>query len=397
MDVTVTLEFKFNLAEDGSVWTPTTFPNSFWQRYRNVFDNVVIVARAKKVTGSIDPSWKRVDGNGVSFIPLPYYQGPIQFAKSFFKVKSNTLKAINQTDAIIFRVASPIAFAVRSYLVKNNRPYGIEVVGDPYDLFSKDGIAHPLRTFFQWYFPFQLKKLALDASAGAYVTEYSLQRRYPLRKGVFSTHFSNIQLDDKFFLKEPKVYTKSLVSPKILMVGQLNQLHKGPHILIQAVKILQDQGINVDAAIAGDGKRRVEFEQLAQELNVQIRFLGSLPGVDAVVAELDRSDIFVLPSISEGLPRAMIEAMARGLPCIGTNVGGIPELISSENIVKAGSATELAKVIKDTINDIPRLNSMSEYNLKKSHEYREDILDKRRISFYNAVKDISTNWKSKKS
>jgi glycosyltransferase involved in cell wall biosynthesis len=80
-------------------------------------------------------------------------------------------------------------------------------------------------------------------------------------------------------------------------------------------------------ALAGDGELRTDLEQLAGELGIadRVRFLGLRRDVPRVLAALD---VFVMTSESEGLPIAMIEAMAAGLPVVATEVGGIPELVA---------------------------------------------------------------------
>ena len=121
-------------------------------------------------------------------------------------------------------------------------------------------------------------------------------------------------------------------------------------------------------------------------------FLGQLPAGAAIRAQLDQADLFVLPSYQEGLPRAMIEAMARALPCIGSNVGGIPELLSAENMVLPGDVTALANKIREVVTDPQRMEQMSIRNLEKAKEYREDILHARRVAFYHQVREKTEAW-----
>ena len=88
-------------------------------------------------------------------------------------------------------------------------------------------------------------------------------------------------------------------------------------------------------------------------------FLGQLPAGEMVRAQLDKADLFILPSKTEGLPRALVEAMARALPCIGTTVGGIPELLPSEDLVPPGDVKALAETIEDVLRRPERLAKMS--------------------------------------
>ena len=121
-------------------------------------------------------------------------------------------------------------------------------------------------------------------------------------------------------------------------MGTLEQLYKAPDVLLDAVGQCFRQGLDLELVWIGGGQYQQQLEARAKELGLspRVRFLGQLPAGDAVRGELDRADLFVLPSRQEGLPRAMLEAMARGLPCIGSTVGGIPELLPAEDLVPPG-------------------------------------------------------------
>jgi glycosyltransferase involved in cell wall biosynthesis len=86
--------------------------------------------------------------------------------------------------------------------------------------------------------------------------------------------------------------------------------------------------------------------------------------------------------------------MARGLPCIGSNVGGIPELLPEEDMVNPGCHITLAHKIREVVTNPYRLATMSISNLEKAKNYKEDILQKRRIKFYNHVKEKTQTWLS---
>ena len=88
----------------------------------------------------------------------------------------------------------------------------------------------------------------------------------------------------------------------------------------------------------------------------------------------------------------MVEAMARALPCIGSTVGGIPELLSAEDLVPPGDVEALARKIQDVLSAPERMTQMSARNLEKAREYRDDVLAARRNAFFEHVRRSTAAW-----
>jgi glycosyltransferase involved in cell wall biosynthesis len=162
-------------------------------------------------------------------------------------------------------------------------------------------------------------------------------------------------------------------------------------VLVRAVALLVRRDVDVTLTLVGDGRRRRDVQESAEarELAERVRFVGGLPSGSAVMSALDEADVFVLPSRQEGLPRAMIEAMARGLPCIGSSIGGIVELLPSECLSPPGSPDALSRVIEQLVRDPARLTRSSERNLAVAARYASTILEPRRIEFYRFVRDAT--------
>src|SRR5262249_38763932 len=156
----------------------------------------------------------------------------------------------------------------------------------------------------------------------------------------------------------------------IIFVGTLEVPYKAADVLLAAFARCLRSGLDAGLTIVGDGRLRPQLERLAQSLSVndRVRFLGPIPAGGPVREELDASDLFVLPSRVEGLPRAMVEAMARGLPCIGTSIGGMPELLPREALVKPGDAEELAAKILELASSPAQRAEWARNNLAKARE-----------------------------
>lgn len=107
---------------------------------------------------------------------------------------------------------------------------------------------------------------------------------------------------------------------------------KGQKYLIESMKKIARVEDNVVLYIIGNGPLRKELETQIRRLNLEgtVRIVGARPHSE-IPPWMNAADLFVLPSLSEGNPTVMFEALGVGLPFVGTTVGGVPEIITSED------------------------------------------------------------------
>lgn len=414
MNLTVVLEARYVMAADGSVWSQFGMANEFWSRYLAVFDRVFVTARATEV--SVPPEgWMRVDGEGVVFRRVPDYQGPWEYLWHYKHIAKAVIGSMAEKGAVILRVPSQLCNIAQRALEEIGKPYALEVVGDPYEVFAPGVVDSCLRPYLRWHFCRCLRKQARCALGVAYVTRESLQRRYPAglmrvnlsdvelpfdgisERGAW-THYSSVALQDDR-LSQGMRRAKVAGPYRIVTVGSLAQLYKGTDVLIDAVGKCIGAGLDVSAVVVGDGRYRKALEERAERLGLgsRVEFLGQLPAGERVRAELDAADLFVLPSRTEGLPRAMIEAMSSGLPCIGTAVGGIPELLEASEMVPVGDAGALSAKIQEVLSDPPRMDKLCSRNLAVAREYSASVLGDRRRRFCEYALSCTERWEAHQS
>ena len=97
----------------------------------------------------------------------------------------------------------------------------------------------------------------------------------------------------------------------------------------------------------------------------------------------------MFPSKAEGLPRVLIEAMATGLPCLASNVDGIPELLDKKYLFSPEDVTGFANKIEEIMQDESEMEYMGQINYKKALEYESTKLTNRRQKFYMELKNTA--------
>ncbi|MBF0472702.1 MAG: glycosyltransferase family 4 protein [Nitrospirae bacterium] len=135
--------------------------------------------------------------------------------------------------------------------------------------------------------------------------------------------------------------TRDKYVDRIIFVGRLN-IQKNVDSLIKAVLKTQ---LSLD--IYGGGELRGELEEMSKTLGAKVRFMGIVPNSE-LPEILNKYRYFILPSLYEGMPKTLLEAMACGLVCIGTDVSGINEVIEDKvngYLAKSTSADDIYDAI----------------------------------------------------
>jgi N-acetyl-alpha-D-glucosaminyl L-malate synthase BshA len=165
----------------------------------------------------------------------------------------------------------------------------------------------------------------------------------------------------------------------VLFVGTLRTV-KGVRYLIHAMRIVSQKELGARLILVGDGEERQYLEKLTRDLNLgdSVTFLGKVLN-EKVPEYMAAADVFVLPSLSEGFPVVILEAMASGLPIIATIVRGMPEIVhDGENgfLVQARNPAQIAKRLILLLEDDQLRGKISRNNKERVNDYTwEKVID----------------------
>lgn len=394
MRLLLTTEGHFSLTAAGALYADGPAKYSTWSNYLGVFDEVAVLARVGAGNGDYFED-ERADGPSVSFCPLPDYHGPWEYLHSLPELKSRVRETVANCDACILRVPGLVGRLAWKEIRRLGIPYALEVVGDPWDALGPGTWPSLFRPIFRRAGVRELKVMCQGAIAVHYVTQNALQRRYPASRDACTVGFSDALMDSAFaslpILEEGFRRIRMKNRLRLGFIGSLARLYKGPDVLLRASSLCRSRGLDFEIVMVGDGRHAEQMKALAGRLGVKDRtqFVPRLPFGKAIFDFLDKVDLFVMPSRAEGLPRALLEAMARGCPCIGSNVGGIPELLAADDLVPPNDPEALARKIMEVTADPERMKTMSARNLARAKEFDPEVLRDMRLAFYQFVRDHS--------
>jgi len=228
----------------------------------------------------------------------------------------------------------------------------------------------------------QLLNQKYDAvSFGVTISEYNKKYLANKLNRSFSNELNIIHCGVD--LSEMKYSREDRHAKDILTVGRLDEI-KGFKYLIKACSLLKAEKVNFTCQIVGDGPLKEELLALRNQLDLQnhVKFLGVLKQ-EEIKELLKNATMFVLPSVKtstgnmDGIPVALMEAMATGLPAISTNVSGIPELIEdgvSGYLCEPKNFEDLAKKMTLLLSDTNLQNTFSkEARSKVEHQFSAEL------------------------
>ncbi len=368
----ITVDQRYWRTPDGALWTRMPPAYSFFAGHLAEWDQVRVIARVIDIP-EVLPDVLRADGPGVEFVAVPGYAGPVGFLRSLPQLMASLRGAVGADDTLLLRGPSNLASVVK--LLFPTHDSAVEVLGDPWDLYAPGAVRTPLRALYRQWFTRQLRWQCAQARVAGYVSQ-AVAERYPAEE-----IFRLLDID-----LPPEAFGDPRSAPRgrhVVSVGGFDHPVKGHDVLIRAMAQLATPAA---LTIVGAGGMRAELVGLAKTLGVRLRMAGELAGAAAVRQEVAQADLFVLASRSEGMPRALIEAMACGVPALATRVGGIPELLPDAQLVEREDVAGLAARIETTLNDSARYAECSQRGIRTALRYAGAVERARRQEFLAAIR-----------
>lgn len=393
MKLLVIQEQHFTKLSNGEVWVDKQSDIHFWDRYLTVFDEIVVCARMRQAN-KLERTGLRSDRSRVSFVGLPDFRGVAGIVKNYIQITKILNKVLDEVDCVIFRAPSPISMVAYGPIKRSGKPFAVELMNNPYTHFSKESMNNKLQPLIRLFITNQTRRMCLRANGVAYVTKHTLQGMYPmtkkgraLKKNRFEAAYSTIRLTKDDF--SPNQETKRPETFTLVHSGAMADQRKGQDVFLDCVRQLEDWGYAIKGVLIGDGTQRKTFEEYAKEIRIyaDVDFVGWKSGFKEVQKELKRGQFFIFPSKGEGLPRSVIEAMASGLLCIGTDIDGIPELLNERCLVKENSGLAFAEKVRYYIDHWDEALLEQKVQFNKSTEFEDTLLTEKRNLFYKELKN----------
>lgn len=199
------------------------------------------------------------------------------------------------------------------------------------------------------------------------------ETRYKIQT-IQETRNKKIQ-DTKNENKRQETINENKIQTDTKIVGTIANFYpeKGLAYLVKAAKIINKNGMAPEAifVVIGEGKERTMLEEMIKERGLENRFflVGALP---EAARYLKAFDVFVLPSIKEGFPYVLLEAMAAGLPIVASLVGGTPEIIKNGEdgfLILSKNPKILAERISDILDNPELAEKLSKNAREKVREF----------------------------
>lgn len=382
---------KLSKGEDGRYYSPS-FSYKLWQRYLEVFDELIICTRESNEIISNYERYGLSSGENVEFKLNKRYKNPVQFFIDRRKIRKPIKEVVREADCCIVRLPSIIGILAVKECIKQNKPWAVEVVACCWDSLWNYGnikgkILAPIMYLLNRYY-------IKNTKYSIYVSKDFLPKRYPCKGIVANVSDVNIEsVDEKVLYKKlERINTlNDKMTINLGLIGSLDVDYKGHKTAILAVKEMKERGYSIKLKCLGGGKKD-RWVKLCEKIGIEndVEFCGTLPSGKPVLEWIDNIDVFIMPSLQEGLPRSMVEAMSRGCNVIGSRVGGIPELLDDNFIINPKDYNQLSNLVINLIEDKGKMLNQSKNNFSEARKYIKDELDKERLAFWNTFKDFAS-------
>ena len=364
--------------EDGGV-LGTHFTEAIKQRYLQLGDHVTFLMREAPLTGDM-ARYSRITPDRFTFVAVPDLMSPTRRIRNHRAAMQIIDREVRAADLVVARLPSLTTRLAVGRARVHGKPVLAECVGCNWDALWHHNWKTKLSA--PWYWMAQ-KAVFRDLTHVVYVTEQFLQARYPTRGKQVA--ISNVELP----ALEPGVLDRRLQQIaargggplRLVTAADVGVPYKGQGDVFPVLKALSARGIEAEYHLIGGGDQtRLRARAAALGVEKQVVFHGATEHA-RVFAMLDEMDIYIQPSRQEGLPRAMVEAMSRAMPCTGARTGGIPELIPDGRVFVPGDTVRIEAVLAQLADPDTRAQE-ARRNFETAQRYSAEELNARRAAFY---------------
>ena len=345
-------------------------------RYTNVFGDIKVIARVIDEEES-NNKYSEITSKNVTIL------NGMKMSWGDF------ISEIKKSRYIILRMPSFYGLKAIYLAQRYKKPYLVEMVACPWDALWNHSIKGKLVAPFM---TLMTKYVVKKAKFVIYVTNEFLQRRYPTKGNTVNC--SNVVLNEfnSDVLDKRVLRIKSFGDGgKIVLgttAGSVDVRYKGQQYIIRALGELKKLGcVNFEYQLVGGGDQSfLKGEAVKNNVQDMVKFLGVLPHKE-IFNWLDTIDIYVQPSRQEGLPRALIEAMSRGLPAFGARTAGIPELLEPPYIFSntRKNIKEICSILRCFMSKETMIQQANR-NYFEAKKYDKHIIEERRRLFLESFK-----------
>jgi len=315
-----------------------------------------------------------------SISPASDFLALIQIIKLIKKVKPDIIHLNSSKISILGSIAASIS---KSSIVNRQS----SIVYTSHGWVFNEPLPFYLKLFYKYAekFTARFKDKIICVSEFDYKT--ALQQKICPERKLITIHNGIAPIE---FLPRQEAREKLNLPEDKFIVGSIGNLYKtkGFTYLIEAIKKLTEEGLDIMAVIIGEGQERKSLTELIKKYKLEDNLIlaGRIPEAARLLSAFD---IYVCSSVKEGLSYTIIETMLNGLPIIATRVGGNPELIEDGEtgfLIKPQDSEALANKIKEIINNPDlqqdlstktRIKAQEKFSLKRMVRETKEIYNKK--------------------
>lgn len=325
---------------------------SYIREFARHFERVIVFAPVTR--DDTDYRGCRVDIQNVRIVPLPNFSTHMQALRHVFSIRRAFKSEVSNVDVVNCRNTAPFGTMLFLLSRRTRAAFFYHFTSDPWAILNAGTRYKGIRGL--------LSRIAYRVAF--FAQSMVMRRTYSFVNGkhnqtLLTRYAKNTEAivsstltDDDFKRRDNQTIHTPL---RLLYIGYLKHM-KGLDYLVEALAKMRANGINAEVHFVGDGPMADELKTQSKALNVEsyCLFHGFVADAPTLHRHIDDCDIFVFPSLSEGSPRVVLEALARSIPMISTPVGSVPDMLTDRKntlIVPFRDAAAIADAVARLVED----------------------------------------------